>query len=300
MKLSFKLLLLVRKQSAGNRVADAFTLVELLVVVCVLALLAATLVPTFAGSRTGSQTFRCLNNNRQLAVAWRMYADDSSDRLVYANPSDASQSNTNRISAWATSIIDFTTASGNWDTNVDIVKGPLWSYTSKDASIYRCPSDHSYVVTGSGVAKPRVRSFAMNLFTGGFAPQPGAGPAGTDGGLAFAAPYRIFSKSTDLTAPGPARTFVFIDTRPEAIIYPEFITDMAGYPSLPAQYTFYDFPGIFHNLGASVSFADGRAEIRRWVDPRTAPPMSIPPMTTVPSPNNLDIAWLQARATSLK
>jgi prepilin-type processing-associated H-X9-DG protein len=224
-----------------------------------------------------------------------MYADDSRDRLVYASPNDSPS----RVFAWATSIIDFTTATGNWDTNVDIVKGPLWSYTSKDASIYRCPSDHSYVNV-AGVAKPRVRSFAMNLFTGGFAPLPGTGPAGTDGGLPFAAPYRIFSKTTDLTAPGPARTFVFVDMRPETTVYPEFITDMAGFPSTPAQYTFYDFPGISHNLGASVSFADGRVEIRRWMDPRTAPPMSIPPMTAVPSPNNLDVAWLQARATSPK
>src|SRR5689334_20971582 len=100
MKLSFKFTSPVRKQAAENHVADAFTLVELLVVVCVLALLAATLSPTLAGSRVGSQTLRCQNNNRQLATAWRMYADDSGDRVVYASISGATVSNPNDVYAW--------------------------------------------------------------------------------------------------------------------------------------------------------------------------------------------------------
>jgi prepilin-type processing-associated H-X9-DG protein len=300
--------ILQRKSLAGNQFdagsdthpfrACAFTLVELLVVVCVLALLAATLVPTLAGSRVGSQTFRCLNNNRQLATAWRMYADDSSDRIVYASASGTTMQNPNDVYAWTGTQLDFSPSNtGNWDTNVDIVKRPLWPYSSKDASIYRCPSDHSYVVV-AGVPKPRVRSFSMNLFTGGFSPAPGTGPWGNDGGLAPT--FRIFSKTTDLTAPGPARTFVFMDMRSEEINWGNFLTAMAGYPNLPAQYGFYDFPGISHNLGASVSFADGRVEIRRWVDPRTT--QLIDSITTLPiqSPNNVDVAWLQARATSLK
>jgi prepilin-type processing-associated H-X9-DG protein len=298
MKLSFKLTLRVRKQAAENRVADAFTLVELLVVVCVLALLAATLAPTLAGSRVGSQTFRCQNNNRQLAAAWRMYADDSSDRVVYASISGATMNNPNDLYAWIGMPLDFNGGNtGNWDPNADIVRRPLWPYSGKDASIYRCPSDHSYVVV-LGVPEPRVRSYSMNLFTGGYSPAPGTGPSGTDGG--FAPTFRIFSKTTDLTAPGPARTFVFMDMRPDEINYGNFLTDMDGYPNSPPGLAFYDLPGISHNLGASVSFADGRVEIRRWVDPRTAPPILGIQGTAIPSPNNVDVAWLQGRATSLK
>ena len=277
-------------------IARAFTLVELLVVLCVVCLLAATLVPTLAGSRIGSQTFRCQNNNRQLSVAWKMYADDNNDRVVYSSGDSIS----NVSYAWTRTIMDFDPSNtGNWDTNVDIVKGPLWPYTSKDASIYRCPSDHSYVVTTAGVAKARVRSFSMNLYAGGFAPTTGSGP-GTDGGLAPS--YRIFSKTTDLTAPGPAKTFVFIDMRPEVINWGNFFTDMTGFfPNNPAQYRFTgDYPSIFHNLGASVSFADGRAEIHRWQDARSAPPLTGQPPGQTPSPNNVDIAWLQVRATSPK
>ena len=55
-----------------GRPCSAFTLLELLVVLAVVSLLAATLVPTLAGSRIGSQAFRCMNNNRQLVSAWRI------------------------------------------------------------------------------------------------------------------------------------------------------------------------------------------------------------------------------------
>ena len=277
---------------APSVVARAFTLIELLVVVCVLALFAATLAPTLAGSRIGSQTLRCLNNNRQLCSAWRMYADDNNDRIVFA-ADDGTPAGTSN--AWTVSHMDFNPNNvGNWDTNYDIVKGPLWRYTSKDASIYRCPSDHSYVVTPAGVAKPRVRSFSVNLYAGGF--------AGWSGNLFSTNVYRLFLKTTDFIAPGPAKTFLFIDMRPEAINWGNFFTDMTGYPNNPPVYRFGDWPGVFHNLGASVSFADGRAEIHCWADPRTAPSVSEMGVTIgfYPSPGNPDIAWLQAHATSLK
>jgi prepilin-type processing-associated H-X9-DG protein len=146
----------------------------------------------------------------------------------------------------------------NWDINTDIVKSQLWPYTSKDASIYRCPSDHSYLVV-AGVAIARVRSFSLNLYAGGFAGQASVFNANV---------YRLFLKTIDFSAPGSAKTFLFIDMRPESINWGNFFTDMTGFPNTPTAYKFSgDFPSIFHNFGASVSFADGRAEIHRWVDP---------------------------------
>jgi prepilin-type processing-associated H-X9-DG protein len=234
-----------------------------------------------------------------------MYADDFANRIVYS-ADDGSQigSNPNNNRAWTWTHMDYTASAYNYDTNVDIILRPLWRYTSRDASIYRCPSDNSYVVA-SGAARPRVRSFSINLFVGGFAPPQGSAPdsPGTDGNIAFAHPYCIFSKATELTAPGPAKTFVFIDMRPESINWGNFAVPMSGFPNTPADYRFdIDFPGIFHNFGASVSFADGRAEIHRWKDARTAPLLTQNSSATGPytSPNNVDVAWLQAHSTSLK
>src|SRR6267142_4225908 len=62
-----------------------FTLIELMATLAIIALLALTLVPTLAGSRTDAKSFNCLNNNRQLCLAWRMYADDNNNRIVFAS-----------------------------------------------------------------------------------------------------------------------------------------------------------------------------------------------------------------------
>jgi type II secretory pathway pseudopilin PulG len=292
-------------ENQGGRIAQtkAFTLIELFIVICVIAMLLATISTTFSGSRTGSQSFRCLNNNRQLCAAWRMYADDNSDRLVYSSDDGVANNPNNRF-AWTLSHLDYSPNNpGNWDTNIDIVVRPLWPYSGNDATIYRCPSDASYVVVAN-VIKPRVRTFSLNLFLGGFAADRSspAGSPGNAGGLLYTAPLRIFSKTTDLTAPGPANTFVFFDMRPEVINWGNFYADMTGYPNQPAAYQFnVDFPSIFHNVGASISFADGRAEIHRWLDPRTAPPLNTNYVPSIqPSPNNPDVAWLQAHATALK
>jgi prepilin-type processing-associated H-X9-DG protein len=217
-----------------------------------------------------------------------MYADDNSDRIVYASGQNSADPN-----SWISGLMDFDPSNvGNWDTNVCIVKGQLWPYTSKDASIYRCPSDHSYVVV-AGVVRPRVRSFSVNLYAGGFAGQ-----------AELFAPnvYRLFLKTTDFSAPGPANTFLFVDMRPESINLGNFFVDPTGYyPNNTAAYQFSgDWPGIFHNFGASFSFADGRAEIHRWQDPRTAPMFLGLTFGTVASPRNADITWLQAHATGLK
>src|SRR5216683_1624533 len=137
------------------RPSAAFTFVELLVVLAVLVVLIATLFPAMAKSRPNAQAFQCLNNHRQLCAAWRMYADDSRDRIVFSS-GDGTSNPLNQY-AWTLSHLDNTFNSANWDTNVDIVLRPLWPYTGRDASIYRCPSDQSYVPV-NGTRRPRVRS----------------------------------------------------------------------------------------------------------------------------------------------
>ncbi len=114
---------------------------------------------------------------------------------------------------------------------------------------------------------------------------------------------RIFSKTTDLSAPSPAKAFVFIDDHPDFINWGNFFTDMSGYRTNAAEYEFHqDVPAVFHNFGTSVSFADGRGEIHRWLDLRTAPSIGsiYNHLPAIASPRNPDIAWLQDHATRPK
>src|SRR5215471_725340 len=63
------------------RVSAAFTLVELLVVIAVIAVLASLLLPALSRARHKSRSFQCVNNFRQWGLAFRLYADDNSDFL---------------------------------------------------------------------------------------------------------------------------------------------------------------------------------------------------------------------------
>jgi len=272
----------------------AFSLLELLVIITVLGLCLCVFVAGMAKTGLSSEGFQCLNNNRQLCNAWRMYADDNRDVILYSSDDGTGTSNPLNQYAWTESHLDFNPANrGNWDTNYDITTHLLWPFTGRNAGIYRCPSDPTHINV-AGVPLPRVRGISMNVFLGGF--------DGTSGGWPQFNAFRLFLKTTDLTAPGPSRTFVFTDERSDLINWGNYMTDMAGYPNQPTLYLLNDIPGMFHNGGGSFSFADGSAEIHRWLDPRTTPPFTfnVPVVSTLAAPNDPDVAWLQRHSTSPK
>jgi len=267
-----------------------FTLIELLAVIAIIAILAAMLLPALGKAKSKAQGIQCLNNHRQLAYAWKMYTDDNNDVLLYASEDTSNPRSSS--GAWVTGTLDFDGANRqNWDPEVGIKKSPMWPYCGKALQIWKCPGDRSVVVVGRE-RRPRVRSMSMNLYLGGW--------GGTDGGWGAAvSAYRIYLKYSELTDPGPTRTFVFLDMREDSIDMGNFAVNMAGYPNTPSEYGFFDLPGFYHHLGGGFSFADGHSEMRRWRDARTTPPLLQGVLTEdrFQSPNNRDVAWLQDVAT---
>ena len=111
--------------------------------------------------------------------------------------------------------------------------------------------------------------------------------------------YVIFRKYSDIVNPGPSMTWILIDEREDSINDALFQTDLKSRG--PAA-RIVDYPASYHGGAAGILFADGHAEIKRWRDARTTPPVkkgtAIP--LNVPSPNNPDVAWLQERSSCLK
>jgi prepilin-type N-terminal cleavage/methylation domain-containing protein len=257
----------------GVPLNNAFTLIELLVVIAIIGILAGLLLPVLAAAKSKARATQCLNNERQLTVGWRMYAEENADKLMAASDDGAGlpyartvAGNQSDLYAWAWSKMSITPNNAfNFDVNADITLRPMWQY-NKNPGIHKCPADNSTALSNN-VPLPRVRSYSMNWFCGGFGEN---GDYQSDAGSAFA----FYTKTSELisqnTSPGASKTFVFIDERSDEINWGNFETDMTGAarystPAIPAAYRWsQDVPAAYHNYSACISFADCHVEIHHW------------------------------------
>jgi prepilin-type N-terminal cleavage/methylation domain-containing protein/prepilin-type processing-associated H-X9-DG protein len=275
-----------------TRLHEGFTLIELLVVIAIIAVLAALLLPALGRAKSKAQGVQCMNNNRQLMLAWRMYIDDARDRLPNSKGGPYQ---------WMSGQMDYNTGNpSNWDPKVDIMVSPLWPYCGKNAKIFKCPADRSVVIV-RGVTYPRVRSLGMLNWVGGRGDANG-NPAAMNWSNttlgSSAGECRVYYKTSDFINPGPAGTFVFVDEPSDRVNDGFFVTQMETYPT--STDTICDFPAQYHAGGAGFSFADGHALIKVW---KTAllltpdQPDVVLPYPTPLSGFNQDVSWLQDHAT---
>jgi len=261
-----------------------FTSTELLAVIAIISILAGLLLPVLAKAKSQARRVQCINNQRQLFLAWTLYADDHDDRLAPNGHAPVTAFGQLCIKLWVTGDSHFFAPAF---TNEDFLLDPhlaAFAPYLQSAATFKCPEDRSryrdpfppFVESN----RPRIRSYSLNCFLG-WAVDP----------KELTPNYEVFLKTSDLAS--PAKLFTFQDVHPDSICYPAFMVYMPD-----KMEGFFHYPSSLHNRRGILTFADGHAETHKWTDPRTMPPVSGSVlMHWDTEPTNADLAWIRARTT---
>jgi prepilin-type N-terminal cleavage/methylation domain-containing protein len=227
--------------------ARAFTLTELLVVVAVVAVLAALQLAAITTASTQSHGVTCVSNLRQLTRGWLLYAEDNGGWFP-PNVDDGSRYNwIGGVSGYG-SPMDLTVL-----TNASTAK--LLPYLKPDPNFYLCPAQNF-----------RSRGYSANQAVGTRydvrAPVNGPWLDNNFGHRANTI-YRTYGRTSDLADQPPVGLWLIIGEDPNSINDGAFAFGMA-------RAEWIDWPETVHGMAGGISFVDGHAEIRRWVEPTTA------------------------------
>ncbi|MBM4024103.1 MAG: type II secretion system protein [Planctomycetes bacterium] len=235
------------------RRTKAFTLIELLVVIAIIAILMAVLVPALKIAREQARGVSCLSNQRSLAQAYVMYADENGGSMVGGW---ARHDTVNRVPPWVMPPLDYSgssivrMASGNVTLEQrynGLREGALYPYL-KDVDVYHCPGDNR-------------RTQGTSL-------------GNTPAYLIFRS-YSLPDYLRATEASDPKKLFTFKDPANKMLFVEEIYDgsagnfNHAGWSYIPFDNTMWDPLGIFHSDACTFSFMDGHAERKKWADKRT-------------------------------
>jgi prepilin-type N-terminal cleavage/methylation domain-containing protein/prepilin-type processing-associated H-X9-DG protein len=123
----------------------AFTLVELLVVIGIIAVMISILLPTLSRARQSANSTACLSNLRQLATAAQMHATEHKGYMqTTSDDKPAKRADPQRqrwtyipaspepfVADWATALLPYLGANKNQEVNAN----------SEQSKVFNCPSD---------------------------------------------------------------------------------------------------------------------------------------------------------------
>jgi prepilin-type N-terminal cleavage/methylation domain-containing protein len=228
-------------------IREAFTLIEILVVIAIIAILAALVLPALGAAKSKGYRVSCINHLKQLAAASHMYTADNEGRLVDNSPKGSVPAQ--RTNAW---VLGDMTIAAEATNQLFLRQGKLFPYAN-DVQIYHCPSDR---LTGTNNL-PHARSYSMNSWMGTRYMETEPGQSSKN--------YRAFIKDNELTVAGAASLWVIMDEHESTIDDGFFLVTMDD--SRP----FASFPGNRHDNAYALNFADAHAAVERMRDPALKP-----------------------------
>jgi prepilin-type N-terminal cleavage/methylation domain-containing protein len=285
-----------------HRRPAGFTLIELLVVIAIIAILAAMLLPALGRAKQKAQGIYCMNNGKQMMLAFQMYTGENRE-LFPPNPDSSG------APAGHNWIVGNAGVGGGEEYNPDILSDPnralLAPYTGNAISMYSCPADARkpglYRGSNPALAGKMVRparTFAMSQAVGticagfengghsGAPDRPTNGPwLNSDHSHRRGQPYNTYGKATQIGAPGPSRIFVFVDEDPQSLNDGGFAVGMV-------RPEWIDWPATYHGFGGGFAFLDGHSEIRKWRNGSTAHGGNVARRAITPNPPIMDWLWI--------
>jgi prepilin-type N-terminal cleavage/methylation domain-containing protein len=221
----------------------AFTLIELLVVIAIIAILAAMLLPALRGAQERTYVINCMNNQKQLMLAFLMYAHDNNDVMPPRNFQGNDMYGGGYWLGPSPGIVSGITIQQAIDrVRIGMSKSPLWSYCQNLAA-YHCPADQRYKLRLPG------SHWAYDSYSK---------VDGMNGD--FWTPDSIKKISQ---VPEPARTLAFMEE-----------ADSRNYNlgtwviNVEAR-SWVDPLAVFHANRSGIGLADGHAEGHKWLEDTT-------------------------------
>jgi prepilin-type processing-associated H-X9-DG protein len=212
-----------------------FSVVELIVVIAIIAILTALLMPALQRARGHAQAASCMNNLKQLGLAFQIYAMNHQGQLPAGGAGHWT---------YADDWVDCSAGHYFRGHPAKPENGVLWEYTGQAQDIYRCPTD-----TGKHAAwpsyEPQTISYKMS-----------------------AAMHRgdLYGKwnyhSRRVHVEDPASWWMLIEGGNEYSTGNGFVADDGYYTTGGSWY--HDMPGNRHFDRANIVFADGHVRREFW------------------------------------